>query len=419
VDFGTVIPYKLGLLDRAYIHYEKSASKKLQNEFKDFKSAQSHWLDDFTLFMAIKEQFGGGPWVDWPEKYCQRDPQALEAFRKEHLVAIDRHAFRQFLFFQQWDRLRSYAHEQGITIVGDIPIFVAHDSADVWAHPELFFMNPDGTPSVVAGVPPDYFSETGQLWGNPLYRWDVHAEDGYAWWLERFRAVLSMVDIVRLDHFRGFVGYWEIRGDAEDAIDGRWVPGPGKDFLRKIEAGLDSYDTPLTTGLPIIAEDLGVITEDVEDLRTSFDLPGMKIMVFAFDDDASNLFLPHNYTSDYVVYTGTHDNDTVLGWYKRVEAEERDFARRYLARDGSDISWDLIRATWGSVGVFAIAPLQDFLRLDNKARMNYPGSLGGNWTWRFRPEVLDEFLRSRIYEANLIYGRLIVEPEDDESEIDD
>jgi len=328
VDFGAVIPYKLGILDRAYGRFEKLASKKIRKAFKTFKSTQTHWLNDFTLFMAIKEQYGGGPWVDWPQKFRQREPNTLADFRKEHAVAIDRHAFRQF------ETLREYAHDQGITIVGDIPIFVAHDSADVWAHPDLVFMNEDGTPSVVAGVPPDYFSATGQLWGNPLYRWDVHAQDGYAWWLERFKAVLSMVDIVRLDHFRGFIGYWEIPGDAETAIDGRWVPGPGVDFMRKIEAGLQAYTTPLTTGLPIIAEDLGVITEDVEDLRTSFDLPGMKIMVFAFDDDASNIFLPHNYTSDYVVYTGTHDNDTALGWYQRVEDEERDLARRYLARDG-------------------------------------------------------------------------------------
>ena len=418
VDFGEVIPYKLGILDRAYNRFENTAQKKIQKAFRKFKSAQAQWLADFTLFMAIKEEFGGGPWVDWPDEFRQRNPDTLISFRKEHAVAIDRHAYRQFLFFWQWWKLREYAHKKGITIVGDIPIFVAHDSADVWAHPELFFLNEDGSPSVVAGVPPDYFSETGQLWGNPLYRWDVHAEDGYAWWLERFQGVLSMVDIVRLDHLRGFAGYWEIPGDAENAVEGRWVPGPGKDFMKKIEAGLKSYVTPLTTGLPIIAEDLGVITDDVEDLRTSFDLPGMKIMVFAFDDDANNVFLPHNYTSDYVVYTGTHDNDTVLGWYKRVDEDERDFARRYLARDGSDISWDLIRAAWGSVGIFAIAPLQDLLSLDNKARMNYPGSLGGNWTWRVRSKVLNDFLRARLYEVNLIYGRLLFDPEENESKLD-
>ncbi len=410
VDFGAVIPYKLSLLDRAYIRFEKAASKKIRKAFEAFKDG-AHWLADFSLFMAIKEHFGGGPWVEWPAAYRQRDPEALAAFCAEHAVDIDRHAFRQFLFFRQWKKLRKYAHKNGITIVGDIPIFVAHDSADVWARPELFYMNADGTPSVVAGVPPDYFSATGQLWGNPLYHWEVHAEDGYIWWLSRFKGVLSMVDIVRLDHFRGFVGYWEIPGDAETAVNGRWVPGPGKDFMREMGAGLKDYATPLTTGLPIIAEDLGVITPEVEDLRTSFGLPGMKILVFAFDSDASNVFLPHNFTSDYVVYTGTHDNDTVKGWYERVAAKERDFTRRYLACDGSDIAWDLIRTAWRSVAAFAIAPMQDFLGLDNAARMNYPSTLGGNWVWRMPPGAADEFLRSRLYEVNLLYGRLAVDPE--------
>ena len=414
VDFGAVIPFKLDLLDRAFRRFQKSTSKKLHQAFADFKQAEAAWLADFTLFMAIKEHFGGGPWVDWPLPYRQREAKALEAFSQGHAEAIERQAFRQFVFFRQWGRLREYAHQQGITLVGDIPIFVAHDSADVWASPELFYMNPDGTPSVVAGVPPDYFSATGQLWGNPLYRWDVHARDGYAWWLSRFKGVLTMVDLVRLDHFRGFAAYWEIPGDAKTAIDGQWVNGPGKAFLQEMKKGLGDTTTLLSSGLPIIAEDLGVITEDVEDMRVSFDLPGMKIMVFAFDDDASNKFLPHNYTSDYVVYTGTHDNDTALGWYKRVEEKERDFARRYLARDGSDISWDLIRAAWSSVAVFAVAPLQDFLGLDNAARMNYPGSLGGNWTWRMSPENMNEFLRSRMYETNLLYGRLAASEPDAE-----
>ncbi|HBX71190.1 MAG TPA: 4-alpha-glucanotransferase [Chloroflexi bacterium] len=406
VDYGTVIPYKLELLNRAYQHFKKSRSKKLHQAFADFQEAEASWLPDFVLFMALKEHFGGGPWVDWPEPYRQRQPQALAEFGQEHAVAVERQAFRQFVFFRQWGRLREYAHQKGIVIVGDAPIFVAHDSADVWAHPELFFMNADGKPSVVAGVPPDYFSATGQLWGNPLYNWEVHAKDGYAWWLSRFKGVLALVDLVRLDHFRGFAAYWQIPGEAETAIDGAWVPGPGKAFLKEMKAGLGDFTTPLHTGLPIIAEDLGVITADVEDMRVSYDLPGMKIMVFAFDDDASNVFLPHNYTCDYVVYTGTHDNDTVLGWYQRVPDKERDFARRYLARDGRDISWDLIRTAWGSVAVWAIAPLQDLLSLDNAARMNYPGSLGGNWTWRMPSEATNEFLRSRLYETNLLYGRL-------------
>jgi len=260
VDFGAVIPYKLSLLDRAFIRFEKSGSQIMHQAFADFKQAEADWLEDFTLFMAIKEQFGGGPWVAWPGEYRQRDLEALAAFRKEHAVDIERHAFRQFVFFRQWKRVRAYAHAHGITIVGDIPIFVAHDSADVWANPELFYMNADGTPAVVAGVPPDYFSTTGQLWGNPLYNWEVHAQDNYAWWLSRFKGVLSMVDLVRLDHFRGFAAYWQIPGDAETAIDGEWVPGPGKAFLQKMKAGLGVFATLLSSGLLIIAEVLGVIT---------------------------------------------------------------------------------------------------------------------------------------------------------------
>jgi 4-alpha-glucanotransferase len=294
--------------------------------------------------------------------------------------------------------LKEFTNQQGIRIIGDIPIFVAHDSADVWSNPDLFFLDEDGNPTVVAGVPPDYFSPTGQRWGNPLYRWDVHESRGYHWWISRFRAVLEMVDIVRLDHFRGFAGYWEIPAEEDTAIKGRWVPGPGKKFFNKLRDDLGE--------LPIIAEDLGVITEDVDDMRETFNLPGMKVLVFAFDSDASNPFLPHNYTQDYVVYTGTHDNDTVLGWYKRVDEVEREFARKYLDRSGQDISWDLIRAGWSSVAVFALAPMQDFLGLDNSARMNFPSKLGGNWVWRISSEALSEPLRRRISEMNTIYGRL-------------
>jgi len=408
VEFGKVIPYKLGILDTSFIHFKQSGSTELKGALKKFKLKESHWLEDFALFMAIKEANGGGPWIDWPEKFRKRDSKALKQFKTENEIAIERHAYRQFLFFRQWERLKDYAHEQNLKIIGDIPIFVAHDSADVWAHPELFFMDEEGNPLVVAGVPPDYFSPTGQLWGNPLYRWDLHAADRYSWWVSRLEAVLSTVDIIRLDHFRGFSGYWEIPASEKTAIKGKWVPGPGKDFLHKIKDALGE--------LPIIAEDLGVITEEVEDMRVTFDLPGMKIVVFAFDSDASNIFLPHNYTQDYVVYTGTHDNDTALGWYKRVDEEERDFARRYLARDGHDISWDLIRAAWSSVAVFALAPMQDLLSLDNSARMNYPSTLGGNWVWRMPSDALSEALRARIAEMNDLYGRSAFDSGKTESE---
>ncbi len=397
VDFGSVIPYKLKILDRSYQHFQEMGSTEIHQDFKDFIEAESEWLADFTLFMAIKESFGGGSWIDWPLDYRKRDPGTLKRFQEANKISIDRHAYRQFLFFRQWVKLKDHAYKKNIQIIGDIPIFVAHDSADVWSHPGLFFLDKDGNPSVVAGVPPDYFSLTGQLWGNPLYRWKVHEAQDYSWWISRFKAVLNTVDIVRLDHFRGFAGYWEIPAKEKTAIKGRWVSGPGKNFFYKLKDALGE--------LPIIAEDLGVITEDVVDIRETFNLPGMKILVFAFDSDSSNPFLPHHYTKDCVVYTGTHDNDTALGWYKRVNETERDFARKYLARDGDDISWDLIRAGWSSVAVFSIAPMQDFLGLDNKARMNYPSTLGGNWNWRMPSKALSEPLRNSIAQMNTTYGR--------------
>jgi len=405
VDFGAVIPYKLGILDRSYIQFQTNATKNIKAEFSEFRHTESHWLDDFSLFMAIKESFGGGPWIDWPENFRQRNPETLNDFVSEHHTDIERHAYRQFIFFRQWKKLRSHAHNTNIKIIGDIPIFVAHDSADVWSHPELFHLDDYGNPTIVSGVPPDYFSPTGQLWGNPLYDWAAHASNNYSWWIQRFQAVLSMVDIVRLDHFRGFAGYWEIPAGEGTAINGKWVPGPGKDLFIHVEKGLGT--------LPILAENLGVITKDVEELRQAFNLPGMKVLVFAFDADAGNTFLPHNHSKDSVVYTGTHDNDTVLGWYQRISEAERDFVRKYLACDGQDISWDLIRSAWSSIAVFALAPLQDFLKLDNRARMNYPSTLGGNWVWRMPPEALTEPLRHRIEDLNKLYGRSKYKSKDD------
>ncbi len=397
VDYGAIIPWKLGLLDRAYTHFQHTGGQEWHHAFEEFQAEEALWLEDFALFMAIKESQGGKPWVQWPASLRDRNPQAIVEFRASHEIAIQRQIFRQFLFFWQWEELRDYAHEKGVQIIGDIPIFVAHDSADVWANPELFFLDGKGQPTVVAGVPPDYFSATGQLWGNPLYRWDVHAENGYNWWMARMRSVFSLVDVVRLDHFRGFAGYWEIPAEEETAINGRWVPGPGADLFNTMRNTFGE--------LPIIAEDLGEITPDVTELRLQFQLPGMKILVFAFDSDAANEFLPHNYPINCVVYTGTHDNDTTLGWYQRVEEKERDFARRYLARSGDDIAWDLIRAAWSSVAAYALAPMQDFLNLDNEARMNYPSQPSGNWTWRMGKNALNEGLRLRLREFNELYGR--------------
>jgi len=397
VDYGWVINWKIGLLDRSFKHFQRSRSARLKDELQAFTNEQASWLQDFALFMALKEAHGGAPWTTWETPLRDREPQALTEARQRYDLEIQAQIYRQFLFFRQWENLRQHAHKLGIQIIGDIPIFVAHDSADVWVHPELFYLDQKGQPKVVAGVPPDYFSPTGQLWGNPLYRWRIHARTGYAWWLERIRAVLESVDIVRVDHFRGFAGYWEVPGRAKNAIKGRWVKGPGKKFFYTVQAALGE--------LPIIAEDLGVITPDVVDLRDSFGLPGMRILQFAFGNGPQDPFLPHNYPMNTVVYTGTHDNDTVLGWYKRINPEESDLYRRYLARDGSDVSWDMIRAIWSSVAVFALAPLQDFLSLDNSGRMNYPGNPSGNWSWRMPADALSESLMWRIKETNHLYAR--------------
>lgn len=397
VDFGMVIPWKLTLLDKAHQGFEKSAPTALREELSRFEAQQAGWLGDFALFMALKEYHGGASWTTWEAPLRDRQPHAIEEASRLLATAVRRQVFRQFLFFRQWQRLRAYAHEKGLKIIGDIPIFVAHDSADVWANRDLFYLESNGMPSVVAGVPPDYFSATGQLWGNPLYRWVEHKAGGYAWWLERLRGVLGLVDYIRLDHFRGFSGYWEVPGKAKTAEKGRWVKGPGADLFKAVKDALGE--------LPVIAEDLGVITPDVEALREQFNLPGMKILQFAFGGGPEDPFLPHNYPQHCVVYTGTHDNDTVRGWYERVDEDERSFYRRYMSRDGSDVSWDLIRGVWGSVAVFALAPLQDFLSLGNEARMNYPGNPAGNWTWRAPGWAMQDSLADRIREINYLYSR--------------
>ncbi|MBP1702951.1 MAG: malQ [Chloroflexi bacterium] len=402
VDFGAVIPWKLGLLDRAYTRFQQSADQELHQEFDAFQSAQADWLDDFAIFMALKEAHGGGSWVNWSPTLRKRNPQALEKARRQYAEAIRRQKFRQFLFFRQWNSLRRHANELGVRIIGDIPIFVAHDSADVWAHPELFYLFDNGNPMLVAGVPPDYYSETGQLWGNPLYRWDVHTASGYAWWLDRIRGVLSQVDIVRIDHFRGFAGYWEVKGRAKTAKNGHWVPAPGMDLFNTIQSTLGE--------LPIIAEDLGVITPDVVELRDHFGLPGMKVIQFGFTFGPLDPFLPHNHVKNCVAYTGTHDSDTARGWYDRVSEQEKDFFRRYLARDGHDAAWDMIRAVWMSVADIAIAPMQDFLGLGNEARMNYPGNPSGNWNWRMPAMALNTTLLNRLKEINYLYARMRLEP---------
>ncbi|MBN1889655.1 MAG: 4-alpha-glucanotransferase [Thermoflexales bacterium] len=403
VDYGQVIPWKLTLLDRAFARFQSEPAPSLRAEFADFCSAQAYWLEDFALFMAIKEAHNdGGSWDGWPALLRGRNAPALQEARRTYAEAVQRHAFRQFLFFRQWSALHTYAAEKAITIIGDIPIFVAYDSADLWAHPELFYVDAKGHLTVVAGVPPDLFSPTGQLWGNPLYRWDVHAAAGYAWWVARLRATLQQVDLVRLDHFRGFAAYWEVKAGLPTAEKGRWVKGPGADLMQALQQAL-SHDHG--TSLPIIAEDLGFITPDVAELRDGFGLPGMKVLSFAFGGDPDDIFLPHNYSANYVVYTSTHDNDTARGWYDKASEKERDFCRRYLARDGHDISWDTIRLAWSSVAKWAVTQLQDLLSLGSEARMNFPGRQAGNWNWRMPEDALDEFVRTRFEEMNWIYGR--------------
>lgn len=400
VDFGLVIPWKLTVLDRAFLRFGTMGGA-LQEEFAAFRAEQAYWVNDFGLFMALKDAHGGAPWASWEPELRDRHPQALQQAAATHAAVLERHIFRQWLFYRQWRALRSYANQKGVRLIGDVPIFVAHDSADVWPHRELYSIDEQGNPTVVAGVPPDYFSPTGQLWGNPLYRWDVHRQDGYRWWKSRISAVLQLVDIIRIDHFRGFAGYWEVPFGMPTAEKGRWAPGPGEDFFHSLKEGLGD--------LPLIAEDLGEITPDVFALRDRFGLPGMKILQFAFSGDPEEKFLPHNYPANCVAYTGTHDNDTTLGWYRSAPDSERDFCRRYLGRSSNDIVWNMIRAIWSSVAVFAIAPLQDFLLLGGEARMNYPGNPSGNWSWRMPAGALSGHLQDSIKDFNFIYNRMPAE----------
>jgi 4-alpha-glucanotransferase len=413
IDYGWVIYWKVPLLEKAARNFLKGADAKRKAEFEAFCCEQAGWLDDFALFIAIKEQFDkkaqaedvfGAMWNNyWDKDIALRRPEALKRWREQEAEAIAIKKVLQYYFFQQWQAVRGYANEQGIKIIGDIPIFVAPDSVDVWANPDLFLLDENGQPTVVAGVPPDYFSETGQLWGNPLYDWPAMAKQGYRWWIDRIRATLNLVDIIRIDHFRGFEAYWEIPAGEETAIKGKWVKAPGTALFEAVERTLGM--------LPILAEDLGVITPEVVALRERFNFPGMKILQFAFDSkeagglNATNSFLPHNHTYNAVVYTGTHDNDTTKGWYRERTPEEKDLIRRYLARPDDDIVWDFIRMAMASVACFAIVPMQDTLNLDTDARMNTPSTLGGNWAWRYRPEALNGWVSTRLKELVNLYGR--------------
>jgi 4-alpha-glucanotransferase len=397
VDFGAVIPWKMALLHTSHQHFQEHGAASLHADYQAFCDEQRAWLDDYALFMALKTHFGGIPWSAWPRSYALRATDALDDARLALADEIAFHHYTQFLFFRQWAALRAAAHARNIRIMGDLAIFIAHDSADVWAHRELFYLDDDGRPTVVAGVPPDYFSKTGQRWGNPIYRWDVLAEDGYAWWVERVRQALQLEDILRLDHFRGFEAYWEIPGDAETAVSGRWAPGPGEALFAAIRQAIGD--------VPFVAEDLGVITPDVVALRKRLKFPGMRVLQFAFSADTSNEFLPHNYTRNTVVYTGTHDNDTTRGWFDSLKKEQQQRAMDYLHGDKQHIVWDMIRAAEASVARTAILPLQDPLELGSAARMNFPSTTTHNWTWRCPPELLTPAVAARLAELATLYGR--------------
>ena len=400
VNFGAVVPWRMARLEKAASRFAQTASATEQMDHADFCLQHASWLEDYALFMTLAEVHAGRDWCDWPAPLARRDSQALREASADHVERIAFWKFAQWCFFRQWKKLRAYANARGVKIVGDAPIFMAYQSAEVWAHQPLFELDEGGRARVVAGVPPDYFSATGQRWGNPLYRWSAHAADGYAWWIERVRRIFELVDIVRIDHFRGFAAYWEIPASEPTAIHGRWLPGPGAALFQAIEAALGP--------LPIMAEDLGVITPDVTALRHEFGLPGMRILQFAFgeDGDNSNAYLPHNFDTNTVVYTGTHDNNTTLGWWQDASPALRQQVLDYLgADDDHDIHWKLIRAACASVADTAIHPLQDVLGLGGEHRMNLPGQGEAYWEWRFAWRQVQPLHAERLARLGRLYRR--------------
>jgi 4-alpha-glucanotransferase len=415
VDFPAVIAHRQSLWPRVLDRFDAAGASPMRDRFERFCHEQAFWLDDFGLFMAIKEAHGHEAWTAWDAAIAHRDPAALAAWSARSARAIRLHKLTQFLFFEQWRRLRQACHARSIQIMGDLPIFVAHDSADVWARQELFRLDADGRPTVLAGVPPDYFSADGQLWGNPHYRWDVLRDSGYAWWVERFRALLTLVDCIRIDHFRGFEASWEVPADSSTAIHGAWVKGPGASLFEEVRSALALEQ------LPFVAENLGVITPAVEALRRQFGLPGMAILQFAFGTDPQAPdFKPHNYPRNLVVYTGTHDNDTTAGWWTGSIghstrsaadiADEREHATRYLGLEGREVHWEFIRAVMASVADTAIVPAQDLLGLGSEARMNRPGTASGNWRWRLRPGQLTRETMRRLGVLAVTYDRAAPRP---------
>jgi len=409
VDYGAVLEFKMPLLRKSFETFERRAARRKRRAFEAFCQKNTAWLETYSLFMALKEIHGLAAWNTWEEDIRTRHPKSLEHWTDKLDREIRYHKYQQYQFFKQWSELKKYCNDREIRFIGDVPMFVALDSVEVWSHPEMFYLDDSGKPTVVAGVPPDYFSRRGQLWGNPLYRWDVMAKDGYAWWIERLRAARNLVDIIRLDHFRGFEKYWEVPAKDATAITGRWVPAPGAGLFDTVQKALGT--------LPIIAEDLGVITPEVETLREQFGFPGMRVLQFAFGSDLNtDDYRPSSYPRNCVVYTGTHDNDTTIGWFrgedikdstqtKEERQKEKQAALGYLGADGHEINWDFIRLALMSAADTAIIPMQDILGLGSEARMNLPGRAKGNWCWRFAPDMLTKGIEGRLRELTALSGR--------------
>jgi 4-alpha-glucanotransferase len=395
VDYSVVYQYRLEKLRVAASCF--FAGNQFHSEFQEFCASEQSWLDDYSLFMALAEKFEWRDWSHWSPALAKREKKALAKATVELAQEIEFWNFCQWCFFRQWRKLKQYANQRGVQIIGDIPIFIAYQSAEVWARQDLFELGDDHLPVVIAGVPPDYFSTTGQRWGNPLYRWPAHEKEEYSWWIERIRKTIELVNIVRIDHFRGFAGYWEIPASEQTAINGRWMPGPGEKLFNAVQAKLGT--------LPIIAEDLGVVTPDVAALLEQFNFPGMRILQFAFGGGSDNPYLPHNFKNNTVVYGGTHDNDTAVGWFNSASQHERTFACKYLGSDGREINWELIHAASESIANIAIHPFQDVLGLDSEHRMNLPGKAEGYWEWRFTWEQLTPRHAERLYEITAVHGR--------------
>lgn len=399
VDYGEVILFKTGLLKKAWAAFAHTPDKTLLEEYEQFCQEEKDWLEDYAFFMAVKDYHEGRWWLDWEKELIHPDEKTRKRWQKKLADEIGYYNFIQFIFQKQWLELKAYANERGIEIIGDIPIFVALDSVDVWANKKLFQLDSKGYPTCVAGVPPDYFSATGQLWGNPLYDWDYHKETGYSWWIARIRRQLALTDYLRIDHFRGFEAYWSVPAKEETAINGSWIKGPGKDLFLAMEKAFDQE-------LPIFAEDLGIITPEVEHLRDSLGFPGMKVLQFGFENMEDKNYIPHFYTTpNCICYTGTHDNDTTMGWYQTQPELVKDRIRRYGNTDGNLVSLDFIRFCMGSIARYAIFPLQDLLVLGSEARMNTPGVAADNWAFRYVKEDLTDERAEWLLKTTQLFGR--------------